>query len=243
MRKTIRFWCILCAGVVLAASGFLIWRHGNCPTIQTYEEFQKACAEGKAPDDFGGIGGDFTTVFVTKESRHTLEYWNQVAVPEESTQRFETLVQVDYSYNEVRSAYMEAAACLYGGWSRLYSYHVQAAFEQNLYDGQVILEKNLRPAGVYPPSVEEADVPGYHIYVRLWGRDADVIWKKLKEKFGDIVQPWNEAAHYRWSIMGPGRGPAVGWADAYDPLVPIDLKSEEYLMNEERDERGEGEAP
>lgn len=78
---------------------------------------------------------------------------------------------------------------------------------------------------MYAPSVEEAHVPGYHIYVRLWGKDADLIWEKLKEKFGDIVQPWNEASQYAWSVMGPDSEQVVGWTEDFDPLVPIDLKS------------------
>lgn len=243
MKYTIRFLCLLCVLVVAIGGGF--WVLGylyNIPDM-TYEEFREACAIGKAPEDFGGVSGDGKAVFVTKGSRHTLEYWNRILRPSDANNRFETLIQVDHSYNEVRNAYIEAAACLYGGWSRKYSYSVQAAFEQNVYNGKYLLESALKSEGVYPPSVEEADVPGYHIYVRLRGRDAEVVWGKLKEKYGDIVQPWNEAAHYHWSIMGPGPGPAIGWGDSYDPLVPIDLKSEMYLIDEEQYEKGEGEAP
>ena len=225
MKYAIRVLCLICAGVVAVTGGFLLWdRLYNTPDM-TYEEFQKACAEGKAPDDFGGIAEDGTTLFVTRDSLHSLDYWNKIAKPEGSSQPFQKIVRVDFSFHEVRNAYIEAAACLYGGWDRKYSFHAQAVFGQNIYLGEPILEELLRPNGVYAPSVEEANVPGYHIYVRLWGKDADLIWEKLKEKFGDIVQPWNEASQYAWSVMGPDSEQVVGWTEDFDPLVPIDLKS------------------
>ena len=86
----------------------------------------------------------------------------------------------------------------------------------------------IAPSQAYPPSVAQAEEPGYHVYVRLSGKDAALIWEKLKTEFGDIIQPWNQSAQGKLALLGPNSEFAIGWADELDPLVPIDLKSEEF---------------
>ena len=243
MKYAIRLLCLLCVLVVAIGGGF--WVLGylyNIPDM-TYEEFREACAIGKAPEDYGGLSGDGKSVFVTKDSKHTLEYWNRILIPSSANYRFETLIRVDHSYNEVRNAYIEAAACLYGGWSRKYSYTVQMAFWYQDEYTQSISPDLVAPTEAYPPSVAQAEEPGYHVYVRLSGKDAALIWEKLKAEFGDIIQPWNQSAQWRLAVLGPNSEFAIGWEDEFDPLVTIDLKSRQYLINERLYAEGKGEAP
>lgn len=228
MKYAIRFLCWLCVGVVIVSAAYMRW---DCapPGHDPLEDLIRAGYRGKAPEDFGGLARDNKALYVKRGSLHSLGYWNQMTGAEETGLVIENLLEADYSINEVRQAYVEAVALLQGGWSRLYAYTVQTAFTCDHYSFLPKIVYIEHPEDVYPPSIEESHAPGYHVYVRLSGEDADVIWEKLKAEFGDIVQPWNAPAQHELAYIGPDSEYAVGWMDALDPLVPIDIQSERSL--------------
>lgn len=231
MKDAIRFLCLLCAGVVIVSVAYMRW---DCapPGHDPLEDLIRAGYRGEAPADFGGLARDNKALYVKRGSLHSLGYWNQMTGAEETGLVIETLLEADYSINEVRQAYVEAVALLQGGWSRLYAYTVQTAFTCDHYSFLPKIVNIDHPEDVYAPSVAEAHAPGYHVYVRLSGEDADVIWEKLKAEFGDMVQPWNAPAQHELAYIGPYSEYAVGWMEAYDPLVPIDIKSQRYCVLE-----------
>ena len=232
MKYAIRFLCLLCVGVVAVSVAFVRW--DNAPPGHEPMDLIGAGFRGEAPDDYGGLGesmlvGDEVqaTVFVVRGSLHSLHYWDEMCGISQ-TQRSIQVVEVDYSINEVRDAYVEAAALLQSGWSRKYSYTVQLAFWYKEEHTQPISPDLVAPPQAYPPSVAQAEEPGYHVYARLSGKDAALIWEKLKAEFGDIIQQWNQSAQWRLALLGPNSEFAVGWVDELDPLLPIDLKSEGF---------------
>lgn len=228
MKYAIRFLCWLCVGVVIVSAAYMRW---DCapPGHDPLEDLICAGYRGEAPEDFGGLARDNKALYVKRGSLHSLGYWNQMTGAEETGLVIETLLEADYSINEVRQAYVEAVALLQGGWSRLYAYTVQTAFTCDHYSYLPKIVYIEHPEDVYPPSIEESHAPGYHVYVRLSGEDAGVIWEKLKAEFGDIVQPWNAPAQHELAYIGPDSEYAVGWMKAFDPLVPIDIQSERSL--------------
>ena len=247
MKYAIRFLCLLFICVVVARVAYIGW--DNAPPGHEPMDLIGAGFRGEAPDDYGGLGesmlvGDEVqaTVFVVRGSLHSLHYWDEMCGISQ-TNRSVRVVEVDYSINEVRNAYVKAAASLQGGWSRKYSYTVQMTFGYKEEYTDSLPQDLIAPSQAYPPSVAQAEEPGYHVYVRLSGKDAALIWEKLKTEFGDIIQPWNQSAQSKLSILGPNSELAIGWADELDPLVPIDLKSKQYLINERLYAEGKGEAP
>ena len=228
MKYAIRFLCWLCVGVVIVSVAYIRW---DCapPGHDPLEDLIHAGYRGEAPEDFGGLARDDKALYVKRGSLHSLGYWNQMTGAEETGLVIENLLEADYSINEVREAYVEAVALLQGGWSRLYAYTVQTAFTCDHYSYLPKIVYIEHPEDVYPPSIEESHAPGYHVYVRLSGEDAGVIWEKLKAEFGDIVQPWNAPAQHELAYIGPDSEYAVGWMKAFDPLVPIDIQSERSL--------------
>lgn len=247
MKYTIRFLCLLCVGVVAVSVAFVRW--DNAPPGHEPTDLIGAGFRGEAPDDYGGLGANVfvgdevqATLFVVRGSLHSLHYWDEMCGARQ-TGRSLRIVEVDYSMNEVRNAYEKAAACLYGGWSRKYDFTVQMVLTYPEEYTDSLPPDLVAPPEAYPPSVAQAEEPGYHVYVRLSGKDAALIWEKLKTEFGDIIQPWNQSAQSKLSILGPNSELAIGWADELDPLVPIDLKSKQYLINERLYAEGKGEAP
>lgn len=232
MKYTIRFLCLLFIGVMAVSVAFVSW--DSAPPGHESSDLISAGFRGEAPADYGGLGANVSlddgmeaTVFVVRGSLHSWNYWDEMCGISQ-TQRSVRVVEVDYSINEVRDAYVEAAASLQGGWSRKYSYTVQMAFGYKEEYTDSLPEDLIAPPEAYPPSVAQEEEPGYHVYVRLSGKDAALIWEKLKTAYGDIIQPWNQSAQGKLALLGPNSEFAVGWADELDPLVPIDLKSEEF---------------
>ena len=128
MKYAIRFLCLLCVGVVAARVAYLGW--DSAPPGHEPTDLIGAGFRGEAPDDYGGLGANVfvddemeATVFVVRGSLHSWHYWDEMCGISQ-TNRSVRVVEVDYSINEVRNAYVKAAASLQGGWSRKYSYTV-----------------------------------------------------------------------------------------------------------------------
>ena len=238
MKYAIRFLCLLCVGVVAVSVAFVRWE--TPPKL----DFGQADA---APDTFAGFCYGEPVLYVTRENHHSFDYWSRMLdLPRRGA--YNRLVEVEFSLDEVRSAYIQAVALLEGEWSTQYSYRVQTAFAQDLAaeSTKTSDEEFIYPRDAYQPSVtppKDGKLLGYRMHVRLWGRDAAIIWKMLKERFGEIIQPWNDAALWELTTLGPHAeiGPSVG--ESMEPVLPLEMKSSAYYRNETLYNQGKGEAP
>ena len=238
MTYAIRFLCLLCVGVVAVSVAFVRWE--TPPKL----DFGQADA---APDTFAGFCYGEPVLYVTRENHHSFDYWSRMLdLPRRGA--YNRLVEVEFSLDEVRSAYIQAVALLEGEWSTQYSYRVQTAFAQDLAaeSTKTSDEEFIYPRDAYQPSVtppKDGKLLGYRMHVRLWGRDAAIIWKMLKERFGEIIQPWNDAALWELTTLGPHAeiGPSVG--ESMEPVLPLEMKSSAYYRNETLYNQGKGEAP
>lgn len=238
MKYAIRFLCLLFVGVVVVSVAFVRWETPPKLDVQQPDTL---------PDTFAGFCKGEPVLYVTRENHHSFDYWSRMLdLPRRGA--YNRLVEVEFSLDEVRSAYIQAAALLQGEWSTQYSYRVQTAFAQDLAAEitKTSDEEFIYPRDAYQPSVtppKDGKLLGYRMHVRLWGRDAEIIWKMLKERFGEIIQPWNDAALWELTTLGPHAeiGPSVG--ESMEPVLPLDMKSSAYLQNERLYNQGKGEAP
>ena len=189
MKHAIRVLCLICAGVILIATSFCLWDHAyNTPAV-TYEHWSsmiEAGYNGSAPEDFAGALMNDGILYVTKDSLHSLEYWQKLCSAD-SEKPFTSLRRVRYSANEATQSWREIRACFEQEWKQEKSYRVQA---------MLMLDEEL----------------GYRVFLSLEGRDTEGILEELHARYGELVQPWNDqAALLAWMMNMSGSTPGYEW--------------------------------
>ena len=189
MKYAIRVLCLICAGVILIAASFCLWdRAYNTPT-ETYEHgnlLLQAGYNGTAPEDFAGALLNDGILYVTRDSLHSLEYWQKMC-PVASGKPFTSLRRVRYSLNEAAQSWREIRACFEQEWKQEKSYRVQA---------MLMLDEKL----------------GYRVFLSLEGRDTEVILEELHARYGELVQPWNDQASLQAGMINmSGSTPGYEW--------------------------------
>ena len=189
MKYAIRVLCLICAGVILIATSFCLWDHAyNTPT-ETYEHWSlliQAGYNGTAPEDFAGARMNDGILYVTRDSLHSLEYWEKLCSAD-SEKPFTSLRRVRYSANEATQSWREIRACFEQEWKQEKSYRVQA---------MLMLDEKL----------------GYRVFLSLEGRDTEGILEELHACYGEMVQPWNDqAALLAWMMNMSGSTPGYEW--------------------------------
>lgn len=189
MKLRVRFLCLLGAGVVLATTAFFLWDHTyNTPDV-TYAHGNlliQAGYNGTAPEDFAGALLNDGILYVTRDSLHSLEYWQKMC-PVASGKPFTSLRRVRYSLNEAAQSWREIRACFEQEWKQEKSYRVQA---------MLMLDEEL----------------GYRVFLSLEGRDTEAILEELRARYGELVQPWNDQASLQAGMMNmSGSTPGYEW--------------------------------
>lgn len=147
---------------------------------------------GKAPWDFGGLSDDGKTVFVTQTSLHTLSYWKQAMHGAENA---ENLVWVRYSFNKACLSMIEVKRLLKEEYNGKYTYRVAAC--------ALLLDED----------------DGYRIQVKLEREDAQLIFRKLQQRFGSLIVPYTYQGDLVLYGFDPGCSP--GYPEEWKPLIPI----------------------
>ena len=189
MKHAIRVLCLICAGVILIATSFCLWDHAyNTPTV-TYKHWSsliEAGYNGTAPEDFAGARMNDGILYVTRDSLHSLEYWEKLCSAD-SEKPFTSLRRVRYSANAAAQSWREIRACFEQEWKQEKSYRVQA---------MLMLDEKL----------------GYRVFLSLEGRDTEGILEELHARYGELVQPWNDqAALLAWMMNMSGSTPGYEW--------------------------------
>lgn len=189
MKLRVRFLCLLGAGAVLATTAFFLWDHTyNTPDV-TYAHGNlliQAGYNGTAPKDFAGALLNDGILYVTKDSLHSLEYWQKMCSAD-SEKPFTSLRRVPYSLNEAAQSWREIRVCFEQEWTKTKSYRVQA---------MLMLDEEL----------------GYRVFLSLEGRDTEAILEELRAHYGELVQPWNDQASLQAGMMNmSGITPGYEW--------------------------------
>ena len=189
MKYAIRVLCLICAGVILIATSFCLWDHTyNTPAV-TYEHWSsliQAGYNGTAPEDFAGARMNDGILYVTRDSLHSLAYWEKLCSAD-SEKPFTSLRRVRYSANEATQSWREIRACFEQEWKQEKSYRVQA---------MLMLDEEL----------------GYRVFLSLEGRDTEAILEELHARYGELVQPWNDQASLQAGMINmSGSIPGYEW--------------------------------
>ena len=189
MKHAVHVLGLICAGVILIAISFCLWDHTyNTPAV-TYEHWSsliQAGYNGTAPEDFAGARMNDGILYVTRDSLHSLEYWEKLCSAD-SEKPFTSLRRVRYSANEAMQSWREIRACFEQEWKQEKSYRVQA---------MLMLDEEL----------------GYRVFLSLEGRDTEAILEELHARYGELVQPWNDQASLQAGMINmSGSIPGYEW--------------------------------